>query len=77
MPKSYPPEFRCRVVELCRAGAQPSRVAADLGVSEATVYRWIAQTKWTPENAPGSAAVRTWSSPGRVRGSGSLKRSWS
>ncbi|MHB8241714.1 MAG: transposase [Solirubrobacteraceae bacterium] len=43
MPKSYPPEFRCRVVELSRAGAQPSKVAVDLGVSEATVYRWIAQ----------------------------------
>lgn len=43
MPKSYPPELRRRVVELCRTGAQPSRVAADLGLSEATVYRWIAQ----------------------------------
>jgi transposase len=43
MPKSYSPEFRCRVIELCRAGGQPGKIARDLGVSEATVYRWIAQ----------------------------------
>jgi transposase-like protein len=43
MPKSYPPEFRARAVELCRAGAVPSKIAQDLGISEATIYRWIAQ----------------------------------
>ena len=53
MPKSYPLEFRCRVVELCRAGAQPSRVAVDLGVSEATVYRWIAQDEVDAGERPG------------------------
>jgi transposase len=44
MPRSYSPEFRCRVVELCRSGGRrPRRVAEEFGVSEATVYRWIAQ----------------------------------
>lgn len=44
MPKSYSPEFRRRVVDLCRSGGhRPREVAKELGVSEATVYRWIAQ----------------------------------
>jgi transposase len=43
MPKSYSPEFRRRVIELCRAGGRPREVAKELGVAEATVYRWIAQ----------------------------------
>ena len=43
MPKSYPPEFRGRVVELMRAGASARGLAGDLGVSEATIYRWVAQ----------------------------------
>ena len=43
MPKSYPPEFRRRAVELCRGGAVASKIARDLGVSEATIYRWVAQ----------------------------------
>jgi transposase len=44
MPKSYSPEFRRRVIELCRSGGRrPREVAEELDVSEATVYRWIAQ----------------------------------
>jgi transposase len=44
MPRSYSPEFRRRVIELCRSGGRrPREVALELGVSEATVYRWIAQ----------------------------------
>ena len=39
MPKSYAPEFRRRVIELCWAGGRPSEIAESLGVSEATVYR--------------------------------------
>ncbi len=42
MPKSYSPEFRRRVIELCRAGGRrPREVAQELGVAEVTVYRWI------------------------------------
>ena len=43
MPKSYSPQFRRRVVELKRAGRSAGVIACDLGVSEATVYRWVAQ----------------------------------
>jgi transposase len=53
MPKSYAPEFRRRVIELCWAGGRPSEVARDLGVSEATVYRWIAQEEVDLGERPG------------------------
>ncbi len=53
MPKSYPLEFRRRVVDLCRTGRRPSEVAGDLGVSEATVYRWIAQDEVDLGMSPG------------------------
>ena len=43
MPRSYDPEFRRRVVELVRAGRPVRVVAAELGLAEATVYRWKAQ----------------------------------
>ena len=43
MPRTYDPEFRRRVVELVRAGQPVRVVAAELGLAEATVYRWKAQ----------------------------------
>jgi transposase len=44
MSRSYSPEFRRRVIELCRSGGcSPREVAREFEVSEATVYRWIAQ----------------------------------
>ena len=43
MPRTYDPEFRRRVVELVRAGRPVRAVAAELGLAEATVYRWRAQ----------------------------------
>ena len=43
MPRTYDPEFRRRVVELVRAGRPVRVVAAELGLTEATVYRWKAQ----------------------------------
>jgi transposase len=43
VPRTYDPEFRRRVLELVKAG-RPVRVIADeLGLAEATVYRWKAQ----------------------------------
>jgi len=56
MPKSYPPEFRARAVELCRAGAAPSKIARDLGISEATIYRWVAQAEVDLGERPGTPA---------------------
>ena len=43
MPRTYDPEFRRRVLELVRAGRTVRVVAAELGLAEATVYRWKAQ----------------------------------
>jgi transposase len=45
VPRSYAPEFRWRVVELVRGGRRVSVVAAEIGVSEATVYRWLQQDR--------------------------------
>jgi transposase len=54
MPRTYSPEFRRRVVELCRSGGRrPREVAGELGVSEATVYRWIAQDEVDLGERPG------------------------
>ena len=38
--KGYPPEFRRRVVELVEGGRKVAEVAADLGVSEQSIYTW-------------------------------------
>ena len=43
MPRTYDAEFRRRVLELVRAGRPVRVVAAELGMAEATVYRWKAQ----------------------------------
>jgi putative transposase len=43
VPRTYDPEFRWRVLELVRAGRPVRVVAAELGLAEATVYRWRAQ----------------------------------
>jgi transposase-like protein len=36
--RGYPPEFRKRVIELVEGGRKVSEVAADLGISEQTIY---------------------------------------
>jgi transposase-like protein len=43
VPRTYDAAFRRRVVELVRAGRPVRVVAAELGLAEATVYRWKAQ----------------------------------
>jgi transposase-like protein len=55
--RSYAPEFRRRVVELVRSGQAVSVVAADVGVSEATVYRWRAQDQIDRGELPGLSSV--------------------
>ncbi len=38
-----PPEFRRRAVDLARSGDQPvAKIAADLGISESCLRRWMA-----------------------------------
>jgi transposase-like protein len=53
MPKSYAPEFRRRVIELMRTGGSAGTIAGDLGISEATIYRWIAQEEVDLGERPG------------------------
>ena len=38
--RGYPPEFRRRVVDLVEGGGKVSEVAAELGISEQTIYTW-------------------------------------
>jgi transposase-like protein len=42
MPKVYAAEFRRRAVALARSGRSVGRLAADLQVSEAILFRWVA-----------------------------------
>ena len=43
MPRSYPPEFRRKVLDLLDAGRKVADVAADLGVTQASIYIWRRQ----------------------------------
>ena len=44
MPQHYPPEFKADVVRLALSGEVPKRqVAANVGISETTLFRWIKQ----------------------------------
>jgi len=57
VPRSYASEFRRRVVELVRSGRSVSLVAAEVGVSEATVYRWREQDRVDRGDQPGLSSV--------------------
>ncbi len=43
MPYRYPSEFRRKVLDLIAAGRSVASIAADLGVSDQTVYTWRQQ----------------------------------
>jgi transposase-like protein len=57
MARSYAPEFRRRVVEVVRSGRAVSVVSAEIGVSEATVYRWREQDRVDRGEQPGLSSV--------------------
>jgi Transposase. len=40
MPRRYPPEFRRKVLDLLKAGRKVAQIAAELGVTEQTIYTW-------------------------------------
>ena len=40
MPRSYPPEYRRRVIDRIESGKSVAEVAEELGVSDQTVYNW-------------------------------------
>lgn len=41
--RAYPAEFRCRVLDLIASGRKIADVAADLRISEQTIYTWRRQ----------------------------------
>jgi transposase-like protein len=43
--RGYPPEFRQRVVALVEGGRKVAEVAAELGISEQTIYTWRRQAR--------------------------------
>jgi transposase-like protein len=43
--QGYPAEFRRRVLELVASGRRIADVAADLGISEQTIYSWRRQDR--------------------------------
>ena len=45
MPRSYPPEFRRRVLDLLAAGRSVTEVAEALGISGACIYNWRKQDR--------------------------------
>jgi transposase-like protein len=53
MPRSYPPEYRRRVLDLIESGRSVVEVAADLGVSDQTIYNWRKQHLIDTGQAPG------------------------
>lgn len=59
MPKSYPPEFRTRVLALLRAGRSVQQVALDLELSEATIYNWRRQDEVDSGARPGLSSPQT------------------
>ncbi len=57
MPKSYPPEFRRKVIDLVEAGRPVAQVLADLGISEQTVYIWRRQHLIDTGRLPGTSSA--------------------
>ena len=51
--KGYPLEFRRRVVELVEGGRKVAEVAADLGISEQSIYTWRRQARIDAGLEPG------------------------
>lgn len=45
MPRRYPVEFRRKVLDLIEAGKPVVEIAAQLGVSDQTIYNWRKQDR--------------------------------
>jgi transposase len=56
MPRPHPPEFRQRAVQLVQLREQPiGKIAADLGVSESCLRRWVRLAEGRSGHAGGRA----------------------
>ncbi len=57
MAKSYPPEFRRKVLDLLRAGKSVADIARDVGISGQTVYSWRNQYLIDTGQKPGLSST--------------------
>lgn len=55
--RGYPPEFRRRVVEMVEPGRRLAEVAADLGISEQSIYTWRRQARIDAGAEPGLSSA--------------------
>lgn len=53
MPRSYPPEFRRKVLDLVEAGRPIKQIAELRGISDQTVYNWRRRHLIDTGRAPG------------------------
>jgi transposase len=54
MPRSYPPEFRRKVLDLVASGRKVAEVAQLLGISDQTIYVWRRQHLIDMGQVPGT-----------------------
>jgi transposase-like protein len=54
MPRSYPPEFRHKVLDLVASGRKVAEVARLLGISDQTIYVWRRQHLIDTGQLPGT-----------------------
>jgi len=57
VPKRYPEEFRRKVLDLVAAGRPVAQIAADLGISDQTIYIWRKQELIDTGQSPGLSRV--------------------
>lgn len=56
MPRQYSPQFRERVLGLLDSGRPVSQLAIELGICEATIYRWRRQARIDAGLLPGTTS---------------------
>jgi transposase-like protein len=56
MPRSYPPEFRRKVLDLVASGRKIAEVAQLLGISDQTIYVWRRQHLTDTGQLPGTSS---------------------
>ena len=57
MPRSYPPEYRRRVLDLIESGKSVAEVAAGLEVTDQTIYNWWNQHLVDTGRKPGATST--------------------
>jgi transposase-like protein len=55
--RGYPPEFRCKVLDLVAAGRPVAEVARELGISDQSIYTWRRQDRIDRGLEPGLSSA--------------------